>query len=51
VAYAAEDSSIFQRKDSLHRNSEEWILKILSPQAAEVKGMTVDKGVGTKNSP
>jgi hypothetical protein len=31
VTYAAEDSSIFQRKDSLHRNSEEWILKILSP--------------------
>jgi hypothetical protein len=31
VAYAAENSSIFQRKDSLHRNSEEWILKILSP--------------------
>jgi hypothetical protein len=26
VTYAAEDSSIFQRKDSLHRNSEEWIL-------------------------
>jgi len=26
VTYAAEDSSILQRKDSLHRNSEEWIL-------------------------
>jgi hypothetical protein len=38
VAYAAEDTSIFQRKDSLHRNSEEWILKILSPLAAGVKG-------------
>jgi hypothetical protein len=38
VTYAAEDSSIFQRKDSLHRNSEEWILKILSLPAAGVKG-------------
>jgi len=26
VTYAAENSSIFQRKDCLHRNSEEWIL-------------------------
>jgi hypothetical protein len=26
VASAAEDSSIFQRKDCLHWNSEEWIL-------------------------
>ena len=26
MASAAEDSSIFQRKDCLHRNSEEWIL-------------------------
>src|SRR5258708_24010158 len=43
VAYAAENSSIFQRKDSLHRNSEEWILKILSPCAAMRKGPTVDK--------
>jgi hypothetical protein len=33
VTYAAENSSIFQRKDCLHRNSEEWILKILAPPA------------------
>jgi hypothetical protein len=46
VTYAAEDSSIFQRKDSLHRNSEEWILKILSPQVAGRKTAAVDKGVG-----
>ena len=30
VAFAAEDSAVFQRKDSLHSRSEEWILKILT---------------------
>src|SRR5271166_2735133 len=29
-AFAAEDSTVFQRKDCLHRNSGEWILTILS---------------------
>jgi hypothetical protein len=48
VTYAAEDSSILQRKDSLHRNSEEWISKILSPWAATRKGSTVDKDAGNR---
>src|SRR5581483_8986121 len=30
VAFASEDSPVFQRKDSLHSRSEEWILWILS---------------------
>src|SRR5580658_339596 len=30
VAFASEDSSIFQRKDRLHSCSREWILKILA---------------------
>src|SRR5207245_2266208 len=30
VAFASEDSSIFQRKDRLHSCSREWILEILT---------------------
>src|SRR5579863_599988 len=39
VAFAAEDSTIFQRKDSLHCFSGEWILLILAAIPAEKKGM------------
>src|SRR5215469_6406852 len=36
VAFASEDSTVFQRKDSLHSRSDEWILRILAgiPTAA-----------------
>ena len=30
VAFASEDSAIFERKDSLHSCSREWILRILA---------------------
>src|SRR6266550_2384714 len=30
VAFAAEDSAVFQRKDSLHSCSREWIFRILA---------------------
>src|SRR5579864_3131526 len=30
VAFAAEDSTVFQRKDRLHSRSREWILEILA---------------------
>src|SRR5207244_11888893 len=30
VAFAAEDAPVFQRKDSLHQCSREWILRILA---------------------
>ena len=38
VAFAAEDPSIFQRKDCLHCISGEWILLILSGNARAIRG-------------
>src|ERR1700686_1779204 len=37
VAFAAEDSAIFQRKDSLHSRSKEWILEILAGKLDSAK--------------
>src|SRR5581483_4412507 len=37
VAFASEDSAVFQRKDSLHSCSEEWILWILSGNSLRAK--------------
>src|ERR1700691_5355432 len=37
VAFASEDSPVFQRKDSLHSRSGVWILEILSGKCAETK--------------
>src|ERR1700686_3135391 len=37
VAFAAEDSAIFQRKDSLHSRSNEWILEILAGKPDSAK--------------
>src|SRR5580692_1389076 len=37
VAFASEDSPVFQRKDSLHSRSGEWILEILSGIAGRTK--------------
>src|SRR3984885_11638102 len=53
VAFASEDSPVFQRKDSLHSRSGEWILEILSgivSAAKQVKrcqcGNLVDSRLG-----
>src|SRR5579872_2549821 len=40
VAFASEDSAVFQRKDSLHSRSEEWILWILTGITAWAKRRT-----------
>src|SRR5205085_12589588 len=40
VAFASEDSPVFQRKDSLHSRSAEWILRILSGIGAWAKSGT-----------
>src|SRR5579864_4406009 len=40
VAFASEDSPVFQRKDSLHSRSGVWISKILSGNRAAAKHRT-----------
>src|ERR1700681_816826 len=40
VAFASEDSPVFQRKDSLHSRSGGWIFRILSGNAAAAKSRT-----------
>src|SRR6266567_189461 len=40
VAFASEDSAVFEGKDSLHSRSREWILRILSGNSAAAKGGT-----------
>jgi hypothetical protein len=40
VAFASEDSAVFQRKDSLHSRSGEWILRILAGKPARAKSVS-----------
>src|SRR5579863_7991774 len=42
VAFAAEDSSIFQRKHGLHSDSREWILEILTVNRRSAKKLFCD---------
>src|ERR1700680_2704703 len=45
VAFASEDSPVFQRKDSLHSRSNVWICRILSGIALSAK-LRTDAGCG-----
>src|SRR3989449_4442068 len=55
VAFAAEDAPVFQRKDSLHQCSREWILRILAQvqnrdgrTSADVRHADKIAGVGAR---
>src|SRR5580700_2181309 len=50
VAFAAEDSAIFQRKDSLHSRSKEWILEILAGKLNSGQGNLCNLGFVMKRS-
>src|SRR5205807_8289653 len=41
VAFASEDSPVFQRKDCLHSRSGEWIFRILAGNCAAAKRRTL----------